>query len=240
MRGNKLHRPLTNMCLHRTVMFLLIAILFTPSAETQTQGAIRITLDEAIQLALQHNHNLLAARTTIQQSQAEETTANLRPNPTLFADWEYLPLGSPSHQNPSVYPNVSTSDYLKNNTEADIGLSYLIERGKKRQHRLQAARDITAQTRSLVADSERTLVFGTASLFIAVQLAESTLDLAHQDLKSYEQSVELSERRFKAGAISEDDYLKIQLQLLQFQSDVAQAELARAQALAGLRQTVGY
>jgi outer membrane protein, heavy metal efflux system len=59
------------------------------------QGPVRITLDEAIQFALQRNHNLLAARTTVQQSQAGETTANLRPNPTLFADWECLPLFSP-------------------------------------------------------------------------------------------------------------------------------------------------
>src|SRR5580700_3162579 len=222
------------------VLTLVLGHVLMSSAFPQSAGPTSITLDEAIKMALQHNHNMLAARTTIQQSEAEETTANLRPNPTLFADWEYLPLGSPSKQNPSLYSGVSTNDYLKNNTEADMGLSYLIERGKKRQHRLQAAKDITAQTRSIVADNERTLVFGTASLFIAVQLAESTLDLAHQDLKSYEQSVELSERRFKAGAISEDDHLKIQLQLLQFQSDVAQAELARAQALAGLRQTVGY
>ncbi len=87
--------------------------------------------------ALQHNHNLLAARTTIQQSQAEETTANLRPIPFLFADWEYLPLFSPSNFN---------SQYLHDSTEVDVGLGYLIERGKKRQHRLQAAKDITAQT----------------------------------------------------------------------------------------------
>jgi cobalt-zinc-cadmium efflux system outer membrane protein len=83
-------------------------------------------------------------------------------------------------------------------------------------------------------------VFGTASLFIGVQLAESTLDLAQQDLKSFQQTVDLSERRYKSGAISEDDHLKIELQMLQFQSDVAQAGLARVQALAGLRQTLGY
>ena len=40
------------------------------------QGPVRITLDDAIRLALQHNHNLLAARTTIQQSQAQEIRAN--------------------------------------------------------------------------------------------------------------------------------------------------------------------
>ena len=72
-----------------------LSLLLTLPARAQSKGPIRITLDEAIQMALQHNHNLLAARTTIQQSEAEEITANLRPNPTLFADWEYLPLGSP-------------------------------------------------------------------------------------------------------------------------------------------------
>jgi cobalt-zinc-cadmium efflux system outer membrane protein len=214
-------------------------LLATPVA-AQTQGPVRITLEEAIQMALQHNHNILAARTTIQQSQAEEITANLRPNPTLFADWEYLPLGSPSHQNPNLYPNVPTSDYLSNNTEGDIGLSYLIERGKKRQRRLQAAKDITAQTRSLVADNERGLTFGVATLFVNVQLAESTLELAQLDLSSFRKSVEISEASFKAGAISEDDYLKIKLQLLQFETDLEQAQLARVQALSDLRQLLGY
>jgi cobalt-zinc-cadmium efflux system outer membrane protein len=187
-------------------------------------------LDEAIEKSLQHNHNLLAARTTIQQSEASETTANLRPNPTLFGDWEYLPLTS-ANQN---------SEYLQNSTEADIGLSYLLERGKKRQHRLQAAKDLTAQTKSQVADNERTLTFNVASLFVNVQLAESTLELAQQDLSSFRQTVDLGELRYKKGAISEDDYLKIKLQLLQFETDVQQADLARVQALSDLRQLLGY
>ena len=177
---------------------VVICALMANIAVSQTQGPVRIALDEAIQMALQHNHNMLAARTTILQSQAEETTANLRPNPTLFADWEYLPLFTPSAQN---------STYLHDSTEADIGLGYLIERGKKRQHRLRAAKDVTAQTRSLVDDNERSLTFNVASLFVGVQLAESTLELATQDLKSFQQTVELGEMRYKAGAISEDDFL---------------------------------
>jgi cobalt-zinc-cadmium efflux system outer membrane protein len=206
----------------------------------QTTGPAKITLDEAIQMALQHNHNMLAARTTIQQSEAEEVTANLRPNPSIFADWEYLPIGSPAHQNPALYNGQSTSDYLHNNTEGDIGLSYLIERGKKRQHRLQAAKDITAQTKSLVADNERTLTFSVASSFVNVQLAESTLELAQKDLKGFQETVDLSELRYQKGAISEDDYLKIKLQLLQFETDYQQAQLARVQGLSDLRQFLGY
>src|ERR1700681_3424723 len=93
--ANSQRRKLTG-CLLGCLMFAML-----PRAAL-AQGPVRITLDEAIQLALQHNHNLLAARTTIQQSQAAEMTANMRPNPTLFADWEYLPLGAPSHQNPDL------------------------------------------------------------------------------------------------------------------------------------------
>jgi outer membrane protein, heavy metal efflux system len=219
---------------------LAICFLLARFAAAQTQGPVRITLDEAVQMALQHNHNILAMMTTIQQSQAEETTQNLRPNPSLFADWEYLPLGSPSHQNPNLYSGESTGDYLKNNTEGDIGLSYLIERGGKRHDRFQAQKDITAQTRSLVADNGRGLTFQVATLFFSAQLAESTLELAEKDLKSFQQTVDISEVQYKAGGLSENDYLMIKLQLLQFESDEEQAQLAKVQSLSDLRQLLGY
>lgn len=222
------------------VVVTVLACTLTGPVSAQSNGPASITLEEAIQMALQHNHNLLAITTTIQQSQAEEITQNLRPNPTLFADWEYLPIGSPAKQNPGLYGGQSTNDYLHNNTEGDIGLSYLIERGEKRHDRLQAQKDITAQTRSLVADSGRGLTFQAATLFYNVQLAESTLELAGKDLKSFQETVDISEHQYKAGGISENDYLMIKLQLLQFQSDVEQARLARVQALSDLRQLLGY
>ncbi len=197
----------------------------------QAHGAVRISLDQAIQMALQNNHTLKAARTTIQQSEAQEITANLRPNPVFTADAQFIPI---------FQPNEFTADYINTVAQFDLGVSYLFERGKKRQHRLQAAQDVTAQTKSTVADNERTLSFNVASQFFSVQLAESTLDLALQDMKSFQKTVDISEARYKAGDISEADYLKIKLQLLQFQSDVAQAQLAKTQALVGLRQFLGY
>jgi cobalt-zinc-cadmium efflux system outer membrane protein len=201
-------------------------------AQTQTtQGPVKITLEDAIQLALQHNHTILAARTTIQQSQALEITANLRPNPSLVGDAQFLPFFNPTQFD---------SDYLDNTAQFDLGLSYLFERGKKRQHRLQAAKDATAVTTSQVADNERALTFQVASLYINVETAESTLDLAQQDLQSFQNSVDISQQRFRAGDISEDDYLKIHLQLLQFQTDAAQAQLAKIQALSDLRHLLGY
>jgi cobalt-zinc-cadmium efflux system outer membrane protein len=196
-------------------------------------GPAKITLDDAIRLASQHNHSLLAARTTIAQNQALEVQANVRPNPTLFTDWEYLPL-------PGVHPGAGLAGYLHDSTEGDLGMSYLFERGQKRQHRVDAARATTAVSRSTVMDNERTLAYQVGELFYNVQLAESTLDLANSDLKSFQDTVNISEAQYKAGGMSENDFLQVKLQLATFQTNVEQAALSRDQALSDLRQQMGF
>ncbi len=208
-----------------------VAAPISAQAPSAVQGPVKITLDDAIQMALRHNHNLLAARTTIQQSEDEEITANLRPNPVLIGDAQFIPI---------FQPDQFSSAYLDNSAQFDLGISYLFERGRKRQHRLQAAKDQTAVTRSQVTDNERTLTFQVATQFIGVQLAESALGLAQDDLKSFQNTVDISQERYRAGDISEDDFLKIKLQLLQFQTDASQAQLAKVQALSDLRQLLGY
>jgi outer membrane protein, heavy metal efflux system len=228
-------------------LFAELAVGQTPPAQSPPQGTQRpapaasqlaqkpgaqlITLDQAIEMAIAHNHNLLAARTTIQQNEAEEITANLRPDPVLMGDSQFLPVFQPSN---------FSSDYIDNITQFDLGVSYLFERGQKRQHRLQAARDTTGVSRSQVADNERTLAFNVATDFINVELAESTLQLANENLKSFQDTLDITQARYNAGEIKLDDLLKVKLQLLQFQTDVAQAKLARVQGLSDLRQLLGY
>ena len=126
-----------------------------------------------------------------------------------------------------------------------MGIGYLFERGHKRQHRLQAARDQTAVTRAQTTDAERTLAFNVGQQFVSVLLAESTLRFAEQYLKSFQQTVDIGETQYKAGAISEADFLKIKLQLLQFQTDVSSARAGagagagRAAGVAGIRRRAG-
>jgi len=207
-------------------VFVLLAVQVSTGQATTLIG-----LDQAIDLALAHNHALNATRTLIFQNQAQEITANLRPNPVFGADSQFIPIFSPSQ---------FSGDDLNLTQQFDLGLSYLFERGHKRQSRLQAARDQTAVTRAQVTDAERTLAFNVGQQFVSVLLAESTLQFALEDLKSFQNTVDISEAQFKAGAISEGDYLKIKLQFLQFQTDVSSARLAKAQALVSLRQLFGY
>ena len=216
---------------HAPVWALTCALWLLLSSAVSAQSTTSIDLDKAIELALAHNHSLKATRTQVLQNQAQEITANLRPNPVFGADSQFVPFFSPQDFSGTNVDQVQ---------QFDLGLSYLFERGHKRQHRLQAARDQTAVTRAQVADAERTLTFNVAQQFIGVLLAQSALQLAEEDLKAFQQTVDISQEQFKAGYIGEGDYLKIRLQLLQFQNDVSSAKLAKVQAIVGLRQLVGY
>src|ERR1700739_2408734 len=148
------------------------------------QNTTLISLDQAIDLALAHNHSIKATRTLILQNQAQEITANLRPNPTLGADSQFVPFFSPQD---------FSGENLNEIQQFDIGIGYLFERGHKRQRRLQAARDQTAVTRAQVGDAERTFAFNVGQQFVSVLLAESNLHFALEDLKGFQQTVDISE-----------------------------------------------
>ncbi len=217
-----------------TVLLVLLGVLAGSAGTARAQAAppdVRIDLDRAIQLALKHNHSLKAAQTQIAESQADQMTAALRPNPVLTWDALFVPFFSPSQFN---------HDYLNNITEFDALFAYTIERGHKRRARIRAARDQTQVVRSQIQDNERSLTFNVAQQFIGVLLAKSTLEFAQQNLANFQKTLDVSEAQYKKGAISEGDLLKIKLQMLQFQQDVSSAELAHAQALVGLRQLLGY
>ena len=207
----------------------LFLTLFVGTAFAQRPTLI--TLDQAIDLALTHSHSLKASRTLIQQNEAQEITANLRPNPTLGADSQFLPFFSPQDFSGSNVDEVQ---------QFDIGVGYLFERGRKRQHRLQAARDATAVTRAQVTDAERTLAFNVGQQFVAVLLAESTLDFALQDLKASSKRWISARSSSRPATSAKATISRSSCSCLQFQTDVSSARLAKVQALVALRELLGY
>lgn len=202
-----------------------------PASSPQAPPSMLVTLEQAIEFARKNNAVLQANRTLISQNKEQEVTANLRPNPVLTWDTQYLPLFT---------PGLWSSDYINNTAQFDAGVGYLFERGKKRQHRLQAAKDAMAVTEAQVFDAERTTIGNAAQQFVAALLAKANLEFAEQLLLSYQQTIRISREQFQAGGMSRVDLLKIQLQNLQLQSDVSAARIAKVQALADLRQLMGY
>jgi len=219
---------------------ILVAMLVCDSASSRAQapplqGAAqpntKLTLEDLVQLALKHNQSLRAQRLAIDQAKANEITAALKPNPVfsnLNEDFQIFNPGNISLQN------------LRTNQEFTNSISYTIERGGKREKRVQVAQDTTDLTTRTVADSERQLRFQVAQAFIGALLAKSNLEFARANLNDFKQVIDINKRRMDAGDISEADYLKITLQQLQVEQDVSAAEVALVQGKAALRELAGY
>jgi cobalt-zinc-cadmium efflux system outer membrane protein len=212
---------------------LLLCFLQGAVAQAPPGGSTSpaISLEQATRMALEHNRALRAQRLNVDQAKAGQITAGLKPNPVYAMVNEDFPVFSPKDM---------TFANLRDNQEFLQSMSFTYERGGKRAKRIRVAEDNTDVTTHSVADAERQLRFQVAQSFIAMLLAKSNLEFAGEDLKNFNEVVELNRRRMESGDISESDFLKISLQKLQFEQDVSAAQLALAQTRAALRQLLGY
>jgi len=214
----------------RRVGAVLVWLAVPATAAAQTPAA-RVTMPDAVRMALEHNHQLASQRLNVDISRADEITAALKPNPVFSSVNSSFPVFSPSQL---------TLDNAAHNQNYVESLSYLFERGGKREKRTLVARDTTDVVAKTAVDAERQLTFQTQQAFIGVLLAKSTLTFAREALKNFSDVVELNRQRLIAGDLAEADFSRISLQKLQFEQDVSSSEVALAQAKAALRLDIGF
>jgi outer membrane protein, heavy metal efflux system len=160
------------------------------------------------------NPSLHAGQIGIDESRASETTAYLRPNPNLalLADQIDPFPGGPDH---GAFAFVLPS----------ATLTYLHERQHKRELRLDSAKEATGITISNQADLERTLLFNLRSAFVQTLQEKAVLDLAKENLSYYDHVLSVNRDRYNAGAIAQVDLDRLELQRVQYESDLQTAEV---------------
>ena len=159
-----------------------------------------------------NNPTLLADKLNIDESKAQEITAFLRPNPdfTLSVDGTQI---APS--NGVWRPFAGTFE--------TPGISYLHERRHKRELRLESARKATLIAESSHADMERTMLFKLRSAFVSALQAKAVLQLAKDNLVYYDHVLDIGGTRFNAGDIAQIDLDRLELQRVQYESDLQSA-----------------
>lgn len=161
------------------------------------------------------NPTLLAATIAIDEARAQETTAYLRPNPDFTATVDQI----------DPFP-----DPLSNYPYRPLGLalplvsgSYLHERQHKRELRRESAQKATAITASQTADQKRNLLFTLRNGFVQTLQQKAILGVATESLAYYDRLLAVSRDRFKAGDIARVDLVRLELQRVQFETDVQTA-----------------
>jgi outer membrane protein, heavy metal efflux system len=160
------------------------------------------------------NPTLLADRVNVDESRAEEITAYLRPNP----QFSFTVDGTQIAPNKGVWhPFLGTFETPE--------ISYLYERRHKRQLRLESAKKGTAIAEFTHADLDRTLLFNLRSAFVSTLQAKAVLRLAKDNLAYWDHVLDISRTRFHAGDIAEIDFDRLELQRVQYESDVQTADV---------------
>jgi len=160
------------------------------------------------------NPTLQAGEIGIDESRAQEITAHLRPNPNLTVAADQIdPFdGGPPH---------GAFAYLL----GAASISYLHERQHKRELRLESAQDATKIAVSDQADLERMLLFNLRSAFVQTLQEKALLNLAQENLAYYDHVLAINRDRYQSGAIAKVDFSRLQLQRVQYESDLQMAEV---------------
>ena len=99
--------------------------------------AAPITMQQAVDMALAHNPELLSAQQNLLSMKGQEVEAGLRQNPDLALSGENVSIPTTNPAGPYFY---------------SASVSRLFERGQKRRWRLDSARATTAQTEAQYHD----------------------------------------------------------------------------------------
>jgi cobalt-zinc-cadmium efflux system outer membrane protein len=160
-----------------------------------------------------NNPTLLADKLNIDESRAQQITAFLRPNPTFTLSLD----GTQITPDKGVWrPFAGTSE--------SPGISYLHERQHKRELRLDSAQKGTLIAESNHADMQRTMLFNLRSAFVSALQGKAVLQLAKDNLVYYDHVLKISKDRFEAGDIAQIDFDRLELQRVQYESDLQSAE----------------
>jgi len=196
-----------------SILIVMSAVL---SAQTPTQNPplpLQVwTWNQVKDRFEQNNTTLLAAKLNIDELKAQEITAHLRPNPnlTLTADGTQI---TPSH---GVWQPFA-------GTFVSPGISYLFERRNKRNLRFQAAKEGTSIGAAQASDSERTLLFNLRSGFVSILQQKAVVKVSEDNLTYYDHILKINRDRFEAGDIAQIDLDRLELQRLQYESDLQSA-----------------
>jgi len=161
------------------------------------------------------NPTLQAGQIGVDEFRAQETTAYLRPNPSLnlLADQIDPFPGGPPH---------STFDFL----QPVATVNYLHERQHKRELRLESAQKATSIATSSQADLDRTLIFELRMAFVQALQEKAVLDLAKENLTYYDHVLGVNRERYKGGGIAQVDLDRLEIQRVQYESDLQTAEVS--------------
>ncbi len=218
---------------YQRFFWLLCVVVFVSRVSAQEESGRglpdALTIEQALTEAVQSNLNLLAERVNLTIAEASLITARLRPNPVLSFSGDHMDwLGTGFNSRNSAGP-----------PEISWRVDVPIERGGKRELRIETATLGKAAAEARLLESIRSLRLEVALAFIDVLQAKATLTLATDNLLTFAEVVRINEVKVKDGAIAPLELTRSQVAMLQFRATVKRSELELRTAKTKLQLLLG-
>jgi cobalt-zinc-cadmium efflux system outer membrane protein len=196
------------------IVWSIFATLLAASGWAQPTAPL--TLQRVIELYIQKNLQLQAARYRVERVQADQIAARLRPNPGVLVTAENLPLSGPTPFG-RLY---------------ELGVTYTetFELGGKRELRIKVADASVSVAEAQLLYAMRRGIAEVKRLYLDTLRARYNVTVAAENQQTFQQLLQINLARFQEGRIPEADLIKVKLERIKFDSAVKQAELELRQA----------
>jgi outer membrane protein, heavy metal efflux system len=203
-------------------MSCLLGIVGSAAPVVGQQPLNRVSVDDALRIALQQNPTVRAQQAALTSTKAGEVTAALRPNPSMnFLAEQLKPGGS------------------QQDAQYTVNVGQPIELGGKRGRRIDSAKAATQVAGYQLEDIRRQVTLQVKSAFAGALIAREQLALAQENIKTLDDTERIQRLRAEKGDISELELLRIQVQRFTFERDAADARQALVAAKIALRTAAG-
>jgi cobalt-zinc-cadmium efflux system outer membrane protein len=192
--------------------WLIVGCVFEGCLAANAAAQAPLTWTEVRARFETNNPTVRAGQLGIDEARADEVTAFLRPNPDVSVTNDQMNLFKTPPDGSRIHNLVTIGS-----------VSYLRERAGKRELRRDSAQGATAIATSSQADLVRTLTFSLRGAFVQLLQAKAFLALAQAELTDYDRVLAVSRDRLQAGDIAQIDFDRLQLQRVQYESDVQTA-----------------
>lgn len=204
------------------------AVLAGQDPEPEKQVPRSLSLEDAEKLLLQRNLALAVSRYQVEAGRAARFVAGFKPNPQLTLGTEQVPVHSPL---PGSFPRFfDTNPDAGANPVYTFRVDKIIERGKKRELRVEQADFQVKVAEAQLLDSIRNQLFQLRQAFTTAMLARDNLKLAETVQAQYARTEELTKTRVDSGELAPVELYRVRAGRLQYQQAALQQRMTYEQA----------
>jgi outer membrane protein, heavy metal efflux system len=163
-----------------------------------------ISLEQAIELFYKNNYDIIINRYEIDKSYGDYVAAKIIPNPSMSVNFT------------GYNASLNRTDF----TQQIFRIDQLLEIGGKRGYRIKTANEALEAMKLTHKDTIRNLLSGFYSTYYNLVLDELSVEFAKEEVKRFDQVLNIAEKRYNAGFLSLIDYTKLKLAKIELENSL--------------------